>query len=298
MPSAGKLCKFEEITHLQEKIILKSIAQQSGAYASFMYAMSKIMEENTLEQHQFNIIDRLFYSIYTKAYCFGNDLDYILKCTGCNKSIKYSINLEVIVNAIKYLSENFTNIIDHNSWRFNICPPDINRDILLREIKESEIYDYETIDMLENLIYVRSIYFMDNEIDFTELTLPQHLDIFNNMYHEDGVALIDHITEFRKKLYSFNDEQSLLDLKCVCGSNLLYFGLDSYSFDAFLSMIYNGDLNILYQKELNYRTLFPGSDIDSLAPVERDLLISLKSNANQQSESDTNSDGEIDLAGV
>jgi hypothetical protein len=78
----------------------------------------------------------------------------------------------------------------------------------------------------------------------------------------------------------------------------LHFDLDSYSFDAFLSMIYNGDLNVLYQKELNYRTLFPGSNVDSLAPVERDLLISLKNSATQQSESDTNSDGEIDLAGV
>jgi hypothetical protein len=204
----------------------------------------------------------------------------------------------MIVNAIKYLSENFTNIIDHNSWRFNICPPDINRDILLREIKESEIYDYETIDMLENLIYVKSMHFMDNEIDFTSLTLTQHLGIFNNMQHEDSDELINHITEFRKKLYSIADEESLIDLKCVCGSNLLHFDLDSYSFDAFLSMIYNGDLNVLYQKELNYRTLFPGSNIDSLAPIERDLLISLKNSANQQSESDTNSDGEIDLAGV
>jgi hypothetical protein len=204
----------------------------------------------------------------------------------------------VIVNAIKYLSENFTNTIPHNSWQFTICPPEVNRDILLREIKESDIYDFETIDMLENLIYVKSMHFMDNEIDFTSLTLPQHLDIFNNMQHEDSDVLINHITEFRKKLYSIDGEESLLDLKCVCGANLLHFDLDSYSFDAFLSMIYNGDLNVLYQKELNYRTLFPGSNVDSLAPVERDLLISLKNSANQQSESDTNSDGEIDLAGV
>ena len=296
IPSASKLCKFEEVTHLQEKIILKSIAQHSGAYASFMYAMSKIMQVNSLELRDYTILDRLFYGLYTKAYCFGNDLDYILKCTSCDKSVKYTIKLEPIVNALKYLSENVTQTVLHNDWKFIFSPPDLNRDVLLRDIKESEVYDLETIDILESLLYIKTVYFLDNEIDFTSLTISQHLDIFNNMQHEDSDALMNYIEAFRKKLYSFDDESALLDLGCACGAKLLYFGLDSMSFDAFLSMIYNGDLSILYQKELNYRTLFPGSDVDLLAPVERDLLISLKNNANQQSDMDTNSGGETDLA--
>jgi hypothetical protein len=296
IPSAGKLCKFNEITHQQEKIILKSIAQQAGAYSSFMFALSAIMSSNSIDVANFNAIDRLFYGIYTKAYCFGNDLDYILKCSDCGKSIKYSVNLQNVVNAIEYLSTDKGSKKIYDEWIFMIDTPSVNRDVILREIRESGVFDDETNDLLENLTYVKKIIYRDYDIDFDELSPEQSMEFFNNMDHQVGESLLTNIYEFRTNLYKLDSDSSLIDLNCVCGSKLLHFGLDSVSFDSFLAMIYNGELNTLYQKELNYRTLFPGSDVDLIAPIERDLLISMKSNANQQSETDGSSDGEIDLA--
>jgi hypothetical protein len=296
IPSAGKLCKFNEITHQQEKVILKSIAQQAGAYSSFMFALSEIMANNTIDAANFNVIDRLFYGIYTKAYCFGNDLDYILKCSDCSKSIKYSVNLQNAVNAVGYLSTNKEVKRIYDDWAFVISAPSLQRDVLLRELKESDIFDDETNNILETLSYVKKIAYRGYDIDFEELTPEQSLEFFNNMDHHIGESLLAHVDEFQSNLYGVESEDALIDLNCVCGSKLLYFALNSVSFDSFLAMIYNGELNTLYQKELNYRTLFPGSDIDLIAPIERDLLISMKNNANQQSETDGNSSGEIDLA--
>lgn len=296
IPSAGKLCKFNEITHQQEKVILKSIAQQAGAYSSFMFALSTIMANNAIDDVNFNVIDRLFYGIYTKAYCFGNDLDYILKCSDCSKSIKYSVNLQNVVSAIEYLSTNRETKVSYEEWSFVLNSPSLHRDVLLRELKESNIFDDETNAILENLAYVKQIMYKDYDIDFETITPVQCLEFFNNMDHHVGDELLNQISEFRTKLYSLDSDNALIDLNCVCGSKLLYFSLDAPSFDSFLAMIYNGELNTLYQKELNYRTLFPGSDVDLIAPVERDLLISMKNSANQQSETDGSSGGEIDLA--
>ena len=296
IPSAGKLCKFNEITHQQEKVILKSIAQQAGAYSSFMYALSNIMSSNAIDIGDFNVIDRLFYGIYTKAYCFGSDLDYILKCSECSKSIKYSVDLQRVVNAIEYLSSNKESKVRYEDWIFTLDSPSLQHDVLLRELKESNIFDDETNEILENLAYVKNLTYRDYDIDLQTLEPGQTLEFFNNMDHHVGDELLKQIAEFRAKLYSLDTDDALIDLSCVCGSKLLYFSLGAASFDGFLAMIYNGELNTLYQKELNYRTLFPGSDVDLIAPVERDLLISMKSSANQQSEAEEHPGGEIDLA--
>ena len=96
MPSAGNFCKFNEITHQQEKVILKSIAQRGSYFASFMYAMSNIMRDNCIDKKEFNILDRFFYGLYTRIYCFGSNIEYLFSCDSCSRKIKYALRGTVV----------------------------------------------------------------------------------------------------------------------------------------------------------------------------------------------------------
>lgn len=299
IPSAGKLCKFAEITHHQEKIILKSLSQGSGAYSSFLYALGVIMTENSIEDLKFTTIDRLFYGIYTRAYCFGNDLEYQVKCSSCNRTVKYSLNLNDVVKALEFISKKFTHkIILPNSMEVQLAIPDIARDIGFREYIEAEKEDYMLLAAMENSLFIEYCKIADSILPFHLYEPSQALDILDALDHDDYRLLMMNIEEFKKASYGVGGESKLLELNCICTQNLINYDLSPASFDNFLAMIYNGNLNDFYSKELNYRLMFPGSDVNDLAPIERDLLINLKNSINQQAEMEDSKDGEMDLAAL
>jgi len=300
IPSAGKLCKFNEITHLQEKIILKSLGQSNGAYSSFLYALGVIMTENALEPIKFTTIDRLFYGIYTRAYCFGNDLEYQIKCHACNRTVKYSLNLADIVQALEFLSKKFNKVVELpiSKLQVNLTVPDLSRDIAFREYIEADRNDYALLSTMESILYME--YCTMGEIMFPlyEYDVLQTADIIDSLEHEDTSFLHSKVEDFKTSIFNTNADK-LLELSCVCGQNLISYDLSSTSFDNFLTMIYNGDLNTFYSKELNFRVMFPGGDVNSMAPIERDLLINLKNSINQQAEIESDpKNGEIDLASM
>lgn len=297
IPSVGKLCKFNEITHHQEKVILKSIAQHAGALSSFMYALNGIMQENSIEPVQFNVLDRLFYGIYTKAYCFTNELDYILKCPACNRQSKTNISLQNVINALEYLAYYQKETINIRNWQINLNVPEISKDIELRELIEAK-KDTDMLNLLDHLIFISHIKMGNIDLNFSTLDFNSIIELFDNINKNDGEEIIKAINNYKSNIYKENSNDTLLNIKCICGETLLNFNLDGPSFDSFLMMIYNSELSTLYQKELNYRTLFPGSKVDDLAPIERDLLINMKNAANQQADAEPSDSGGLDLAKV
>lgn len=300
IPSAGKLCKFTEITHHQEKIILKSLSQGSGAYSSFLYALGVIMTENSIENMQFTTIDRLFYGIYTRAYCFGNDLEYQVKCSSCNRTVKYSLNLNDVVVALEFISKKITSslILPITTMEVHLSMPDIHRDIGFREYIEAEKDDYALLATMENMLFIEYCKLGNSVIPFNVYEPLQSLDILNALEHDDYQLLMNSIDSFKKTAYGSDHETKLLELNCICTQNLINYDLSPASFDNFLAMIYNGNLNDFYSKELNYRLMFPGADVNDLAPIERDLLINLKNSVNQQAEMEDSKEGEMDLAAL
>lgn len=300
IPSAGKLCKFAEITHHQEKIILKSLSQGSGAYSSFLYALGVIMTENSMEDLKFTTVDRLFYGIYTRAYCFGNDLEYQVKCPSCNRTVKYSLNLNDVVTALEFISRKFTKslVLPTAGIEVSLSMPDISRDIGFREYIEAEKEDYVLLAAMENSLFIEYCKIGHNILPFYTYKPSQSLDVLDMLDHVDYRLLMDSIEEFKKNAYNNGNESKLLELNCICSQNLINYDLSPASFDNFLAMIYNGNLNDFYSKELNYRLMFPGADVNDLAPIERDLLINLKNSINQQAEMEDSKDGEMDLAAL
>ena len=298
IPSAGKLCKFNEITHQQEKIILKSLSQGSGAYSSFLYALGVIMKENSIEDLKYTTIDRLFYGIYTRAYCFGNDLEYQVKCPSCNRTVKYSLNLNDVVTALEFISKKFTSSLTLPITKIEVVlsVPDVSRDINFREYIESEKEDYALLATMENALFIEYCKLGDTILPFYAYETSQSLEILDSLDHDDYQSLMSSVEEFKQVIYRPESETKLLDLNCICKTNLISYDLSPGSFDNFLAMIYNGNLNDFYSKELNYRLMFPGADVNDLAPIERDLLINLKNSINQQAEIEDAKDGETDLA--
>ena len=276
IPSAEKELFFTEITHDQEKILAKAAKQTTLNSSSFCFAIDKIMQENCMESYNdFNIIDRLYYAIYTRGYCFDKELKYSVECD-CGDTMSFNLEIDEVLSKIKYadthLSIDFGNVL-----RYTIGWPRIVNDLEYRRLSDKK----GTLDHnLWRSSFIKEMSIEGNNVPSHFLTVENNFKLLTEL----GVSVT---SNFYKTIDAFIEKETYKEIaysyRCFnCGSLLYHLDTSLDSLFNFVISIYNANLQDLYTKEMNFMTLFPGQPINQLIPIERDHLISLKINSTQQ----------------
>jgi hypothetical protein len=276
IPSTGKELFFAEITHDQEKILAKAAKQTTPNSSSFCFAIDKIMQENCLESYEnFTIIDRLYYAIYTRGYCFDKELKYSVEC-GCGDTMSFNLEINEVLSKIKY-TDRLLNIDFGNVLQYTIGWPRVLNDLEYRRLSDKN----ETSDHnLWRSSFIKEMSIEGNNVPSHFLTIENNLKLLSEL----DVSVT---SNFYNTIDAFIEKETYKEIaysyRCFnCGTLLYHLDTSLDSLFNFVLSIYNANLQDLYTKEMNFMTLFPGQPVGQLVPIERDHLISLKINSTQQ----------------
>jgi hypothetical protein len=272
MPSVNTEMYFSEMTHYQEKILAKAAKQSSPQMTSFCKALDSVMAENChSKDHPFNIIDRLYYAIYTRGMCFSNELKYSLECH-CGEQLNFNTNINDIVAKLNY--ETDPHIVRLGEYNFTIDWPTVSSEWQYRKISESD----NSISVVP--LYVKKIEISNHIIDLIPFTYDQKNTLLTSLNPDIYYQIENSVVQFLK---NEKTKEIIFEYNCPsCGD--MIFNLTSHPSHlySFVLSIYNCDLRDLYIKELNYATMYPGQNVNEVVPIERDYMVTLKTEIAQQ----------------
>lgn len=204
VPSLGRIVTFKPLTAGQQKSLIKTVLDKALMGATFTLTLNKILVENSIESVQFTVADRTALAVQLRSISLGNEVDVDGKTIDISKLVENikagkltqppkekptltSLGIEVSVDYPTLFTDN-----QGYDYLFKLYKNDLDD-----KTKSSTIF--EKILTVEISKFVTQVKFEGDVIDLKLLTVPQRLQIIDNLPADINKGIMDFSVQLKKQ---------------------------------------------------------------------------------------------------
>lgn len=221
VPSLNKKIKFKGLTTKQQKDAVKTALDKAFAGISFANLTNSIINENTTEKIEFNILDRNYILVVLRALSLSTTLTRETD----------TIDLTFVINKNTPVLDNLkTRELEDGNLKISVSLPTLTKDTFVNNETKKKLSPLADNDNLPSEavgeMYVNELVkFIDKivindgtqpvEVIFSQLTFPQRVKVVENLPLSANTKLVTYINEvkqFEKKYFTQGDKEVEIDI--------------------------------------------------------------------------------------
>jgi hypothetical protein len=285
LPGQNKAVWAKEINSRVYRELVKSLFSTDDS--SFILHSNKLIEEICpgLLEKELNIIDKLILLVNARAVCVNPDLKVQTTCPITKKQFEYTIQLDIIFNALTNIK--YKNIIEHNNIIVEFSIVKAKDEAYFLEKDPEKLFLYQIASSIDKIIV------KEKTISFASLSMQERVTVIENLPSHIAVSVLQKLLEVEKELNKNNlilINSPYADAVAVS----IVLSTDLGIILQFCKILFSDELSNIYKLVFNLieRAGFTGEYIDKITPAEMYLYWSFyleKSEQEAKQYSNTNS---------
>jgi len=221
VPSLNRKIKFKGLTTKQQKEAVKTALDKAFSGISFSNLTNTIINENSTEKVEFNILDRNYILVVLRALSLSSTVI----------SEEGTLDISFVANNNFTIPENLKNReLEDGNLKINVTLPSLAQDSFINQETKKKLSPLADNDNLpseavgemyvnELVKYINKIVINDGtkpvEVEFNQLTFSQRVKLVENLPLSANTKLVNFINEvkqFEKKYFVQNDKEVEIDI--------------------------------------------------------------------------------------
>lgn len=221
VPSLNRKIKFKGLTTKQQKEAVKTALDKAFSGISFSNLTNTIINENSTEKVEFNILDRNYILVVLRALSLSSTVI----------SEEGTLDISFVANNNFTIPENLKNReLEDSNLKINVTLPSLAQDSFINQETKKKLSPLADNDNLpseavgemyvnELVKYINKIVINDGtkpvEVEFNQLTFSQRVKLVENLPLSANTKLVNFINEvkqFEKKYFVQNDKEVEIDI--------------------------------------------------------------------------------------